>query len=95
MSYQFSHSDVYWIQANRKTSKLYREIFYIIRIYFFLNLSPRFKNLGSHRYPLNLTLRPNLRPNSCLRHAINVCKIFGSELDPMKIKPTLDGFSRE
>ena len=42
--------------------------------------SPRFKSFGSSRNSLNLTLRPNLRPNSnnSLCHRIDSCKIFGS-----------------
>ena len=48
---------------------------------------------------LNPALRPNLRANSdnSLCHVIDSCKILGStlELGPMKIKPTLVGFSEE
>ena len=41
--------------------------------------SPRFKNFGSNRNSLNLTIRPDLQPNSndSLCHMIDSCKIFG------------------
>ena len=76
------------------TSEVIKNVHHI-----FHHLSPRFKNFGSSRNSLNPTLRPNLRPNSddSLCHVIDSCEILArlKELGPMKIKPTLVGFSEE